>query len=280
MTSMAVERSSALDAGQSPIAAVFGVDGISTSIKLQSDELEELRRLTTECWLRVLHKHAPDYVDQFEAGGIQNYHRLAHLVDHANIWTTTTRTFPAEVADKVRSFSLFDFYDRTIPAYQVGTAMPPYGDFGRTRINWRLVRPGAGVDLGPIHADYWFDAVLDGWTDTPGPLIRLKTWIPIFLEEGVTGFAYVPGSHLRNFKFRKKRLSDGVCKPDFDEKDLPAPLQTVASPIGTAVLFNYNLVHRGANSDAATQTRVSMEFTLDIPRDEMEKRYGPLDRFY
>src|SRR5215831_16320328 len=173
MTPANSDRIVASKAEDNPIAEVFGAEGICTRVNLRPDEIAHLRELTTECWLAALRQHAPDHVAEFEAAGIQNYHQKAHLLDHANIWTTTTRTFPAHVADAIRSFSLFDFFDRTIPSYKIGTAMPPYGDFGRTRINWRLVRPGAGVDIGPIHADYWFDAVLDGWSNEPGPLIRL-----------------------------------------------------------------------------------------------------------
>jgi ectoine hydroxylase-related dioxygenase (phytanoyl-CoA dioxygenase family) len=150
--------------------------------------------------------------------------------------------------------------------------MPPYGDVGRPRINWRLVRPGDGIDIGPIHADYWFDAVLETWSDKPGELVRLKIWIAICLEAGVTGFAYVPGSHLKHYPFGKVRLADGAYKPDLHENKLDRPLETRDTPPGTAVLFNYNLVHRCANSSKATRNRVSMEFTLDIPRRELEQR--------
>jgi len=47
-----------------------------------------------------------------------------------------------------------------------------------------------------------------------------------------------------------------------------------------AVLFNYNLVHRGANSDKAKCTRVSMELTLDVPRSRLEECYGDLSAYY
>ncbi len=62
--------------------------------------------------------------------------------------------------------------------------------------------------------------------------------------------------------------------------DLPAPLQTIDTPCGTSVIFNYNLVHRGANSSKAKLTRVSMETTLLVPRRSLEERYGDLSAFY
>jgi hypothetical protein len=261
-----------------PLSKVFGEQGYCNEIRLREDELSTLRRITTESWIDVIRRVAPDSVGQFEQLGIDQYHRLAHLLDHGRVWTTQVRTYSAEMVDCIRTFGIFDFFDRECPNYRICSEMPPLGDWGGPRINWRLVRPGAGVDLGPIHADYWFDALLDDWRPDPD-IVRLKIWIPIYLEPGLTGFAYVPGSHRVQLPFRRKRLPDGSVKPEFDDATLPAPLQTIPTPCGTALLFNYNLVHRGANSDRATRTRVSMEFSLDLPRRPMEQRYGDLSTF-
>jgi Phytanoyl-CoA dioxygenase (PhyH) len=263
-----------------PLSKVFGDDGFSIDVKLHPDELAELRRLTTKSWLEVIGKVAPDKIDTFEKAGIEDYHRLSHLIDHARIWTTETRTFSSEVVDAIRSFGLFDLFDRECPGYRICSEMPPYGDLGRARVNWRLVRPGDDTDLGPIHADYWFEAVMDGWNPTPAETVKVKIWIPIHLEQGLTGFAYVPGSHRQQLPFSKKRLADGHYKPHLDEADLPVALRTLDTPCGTSVLFNYNLVHRGANSSKAARTRVSMETTLDVPRRRFEERYGDLSAFY
>jgi hypothetical protein len=262
------------------LAKVFGHDGYSIDLKLRPDELAELRRLTTKSWLDVIRKAAPDRFAEFEAAGIEKYHSLSNLIDHASIWTTHTRTFTEEVVNTIRMFSLFDLFDRECPGYRITSEMSPYGDLGRARVNWRLVRPGDGTDLGPIHADYWFDAVLDGWKPEPGDAVSIKIWVPIYLEQGLTGFACLPGSHRQHFKFSKKLLPDGVYKPHFDRSDLTTSLKTLATPCGSAVLFNYNLVHQGANSPNATSTRVSMEMTLAVPRQSLGDRYGDLNIFY
>jgi hypothetical protein len=263
-----------------PLSKVFGDDGFSIDVKLRPEELTELRRLSTQAWLDVIGKAAPEKKAEFEKVGIENYHKLSHLLDHANIWTTHTRTFDKPAVDIICSFGLFNFLKAEFPNYVISSAMPPYGDLGRPRINWRLVRPGDGTDIGPIHADYWFHAVLDDWTGEPGPTVKLKIWIPICLEEGMTGFSFVPGSHLRRYPFRRVHVGDGNFKPDLSEADLDRPLQTLSTPPGTAVMFNYNLVHRGANSGRATRTRVSMELTIDIPRSEIETRYGNITLFH
>ena len=265
---------------QSAIAKVYGRDGICTDVKLRSDELTELRRVVTDSWLGVIRKAAPDLVERFEELGIENYHQLSHLLDHANIWTTHERTLGIAQVDIIRSFHLFEMLASMFPGYRVSSAMPPYGDLGRPRINWRLVRPGDGTDVGPIHADYWFDAVLDGWRHEPGPLVKLRIWIPIYLETGVTGFAYVPGSHLRAYPFRRVRTGEGVFKPDFSASDLDRPLETLLTPPGSIVMFSYNLIHRGANSNRATQTRVSMEMSLNLPRNRVEQLCGDVSRYH
>ncbi|HEX4411533.1 MAG TPA: hypothetical protein VH206_22400 [Xanthobacteraceae bacterium] len=280
MSLIDVESKTAKVDSRRPLAKVFGEDGYSIDVKLSDDELAELRRLTTEAWLKVILKASPDEVDRFRELGIENYHRLAHLLDHANLWTTHARTFDKAQADVIGSFAMFDMLSHEFPESSIIGAMPPYGDLGRPRINWRLVRPGDGTDLGPIHADYWFDAVLDGWRDEPGPDVKLKIWVPIFLEEGSTGFAYAPGSHLRQYPFERVHIGNGLYKPNLAEAELDRPLQTLRTPPGTAVLFNYNLVHRGANTSRATQTRVSMELTMNIPRDRLAALYGNVGRYH
>jgi hypothetical protein len=280
MTLVDVGRKTAAKYPRGPLSKVFGDDGFSIDVKLRPDELAELRRLTTKRWLDIIGKVTPDKKAEFEEIGIEDYHRLSHLIDHARVWTTETRTYPAETVDTIRSFSLFDLFNNECRGYRVCSEMPPYGDLGRARINWRLVRPGDGIDLGPIHADYWFEAVVDGWDPKPAETVKVKIWIPIFLEPGLTGFSYLPGSHHQQLAFSKKRLPDGLFKPHFDEANLPIPLKTLDTPCGTTVLFNYNLVHRGANSDKAKRTRVSMEMTLDVPRRQLERVCGDLSNFY
>ena len=208
------------------LAKVYGDEGICYDVKLSSEELAPLSDVVTESWLNTIRQVAPDKVEQFRALGIDNYRQLSHLLDHARLWTAHTRTLSAQV-DVIHSFGLFESLQASFPGSNISSAMAPYGDLGRPRINWRLVRPGDGTDIGPIHADYRFDAVLEDWRGEPGPNVRLKIWIPIFLEEGTTGFAYVPGSHLRQYPFWRVHIGNGLFKPDLTETDLDRPLQTL-----------------------------------------------------
>ena len=90
------------------LAKVYGTAGICYDVKLSSDELAVLRGVVTESWLNAIRQVAPDKVEQFRKLGIDNYHHLSHLLDHARLWTTHTRTLTVEQVDMfIRSFGLF-----------------------------------------------------------------------------------------------------------------------------------------------------------------------------
>ena len=89
------------------LAKVYGTAGICYDVKLSSDELAVLRGVVTESWLNAIGQVAPDKVEQFRELGIDNYHHLSHLLDHARLWTTHTRTLTAEQVDVIRPFDLF-----------------------------------------------------------------------------------------------------------------------------------------------------------------------------
>lgn len=93
-------------------------------------------------------------------------------IAHDKLWSTHNRTFSADQVEIIRSTSLFRLFHDAFGECRFATGMPPYGDLGRERINWRLVRPGRDVDIGAIHADYWFDAVLPGWADGPSDWVK------------------------------------------------------------------------------------------------------------
>ena len=201
-------------------------------------------------------------------------------IAHDKLWSTHNRTFSADQVEIIRSTSLFRLFHDAFGECRFATGMPPYGDLGRERINWRLVRPGRDVDIGAIHADYWFDAVLPGWADGPSDWVRIKIWIPLYVEVGLTGFAALPQSQKMSLPFTSRMAPDGSTKPYIDPKILPAPLETLETPPGTPVIFSYRTVHRGANSGNARKTRVSMEATLEIPRVAIEEFLGGTVRFY
>lgn len=265
---------------RNPLVLTFGEQGFSTDLRLRADELNTLRQITSSSWLSVIRREHPMIAGQFERIGIERYHELCHLIDHAQLWTTRARTYSAQMVEIIRAFEFFEFFARHCPNYRIGSAMPPYGDLGRARINWRLVRPGADLDLGPIHADYWFDAVEANWSQELTDWVRVKIWIPIFLEPGLTGICYLPGSHRQTLPFDSATAVDGTIKPHFRKADLPQPMQVLPTPIGSVLLFSYNLVHQGANSALANQTRVSMETTLLIPRQELAPLMPGLSSFY
>ncbi len=249
---------------------IFGEDGYALGLRLTWSELATLRALTTETWLGVLGRATPERVGEFSERGMDRYHDLAHLVDHGSLWTTKARSYGAEAVEVISHFSIFDMFRQEFGECRVSTRMPPYGDLGRPRMYWRLVRPGTDADTGPMHADHWFDAVIGDPDSIPPDVVQVKVWIAIYCEPGITGMRGVPGSHRREWRFRTKH-KDGAIKPDFDENLIDMPVVVFDTHPGDAILFGYDFVHGGFNSAEARRTRVSMEFTLQIALENVRQ---------
>ena len=66
-------------------------------------------------------------------------------------------------------------------------------------IYWRIVRPHEPSDVGPLYADRWFWDL--GHGTIPTDKERVKVWIAIVAEPGLSGLRVVPGSHLRDWRY-------------------------------------------------------------------------------
>jgi len=127
-------------------------------------------------------------------------------------------------------------------------------------IYWRLVRPHEPSDVGPLHADRWFWDLGDG--TTPAGRERLKVWIAIVAEPGLSGLRGVPGSHLRDWRYHGE-TRDGKTKPQIDEDETELNPQLLPTGAGDAVVFHDRLLHGGAVGSGLL-TRVSIEFTMFV----------------
>ena len=128
----------------------------------------------------------------------------------------------------------------------------------KEEIYWRLVRPGAAQDVGPVHADRWFWDLGNGVT--PPGVERVKIWIAVVTQPGRNGLQVVPGSHMRDYRWHGEER-DGIRKPVFDEDQEQIGLELLEFVPGQAIVFNDSLLHAGAVNQGST-TRVSVEFTL------------------
>ncbi|MDP1574203.1 MAG: phytanoyl-CoA dioxygenase family protein [Coxiellaceae bacterium] len=230
--------------------------GYSLDLSLTQSELNNIRSLLNLHWLKNIKKYSPENLERFSENGIERYHELSHLIDHHEAWPKSNRIFPQSSVDYIRSTSLIKDLEKI------------YGDFsisdeeniGREEMYWRLVRPAQSSDMGALHADAWFWEL--GHGITPPNTKRVKVWIALFCEPGLSGLRVVPESHKKMWPYHGE-YRDGFMKPQIDIKEEDVSAQTVYTKPGDAIVFHDRLLHGGA-PNTSKKTRVSMEFTMLI----------------
>jgi len=215
-----------------------------------------VRGLIERQWLENIGRHAPEHVAEFERLGLPRYHEVAHLLDHASAWPKAVRILPAEAVEMIRRTSL-------VAALEAGFGPFAISDeegLGREEVYWRLVRPDQPGDTGPIHADRWFWDL--GHGTTPAGTERVKVWVAVVCEPGLSGLQVVPGSHRRSWRYHGERRG-GKMKPQIDEDVEALGASLVSTVPGDAVVFHDDLLHGGGMSRGRS-TRISFEFTMFV----------------
>lgn len=245
-----------------------GQEGYSLNLKLSASELEMIQKMIRMQWLYRLQLLVPEHVHRFDEVGIERYHELAHLIDHATVWPKTSRVLPREAISIFRKMDFFNKLESELGSCIIADEE----QYGWENIYWRLVRPGNN-DLGSLHADKWFWDI-----GTSGPISnfsheRLKIWIAIHTVSGKNGLRVVPGSHHKKDWQWHVEVCNNIKKPILDEPEKKLDLVLLPTEPGTAVVFHDELIHGGAPNTAET-TRVSLEFTLLIPV-HVKKKFDP-----
>jgi len=236
--------------------AVAGASGYTGELRLAPDELEVMRGFIEAQWLARLAEVAPEHVTAFRERGIERYHELSHLVDHATIWPKAVRILPVEAVDAFRRTSLAKALEDAFGPFEISDEE----EIGREELYWRLVRPDQAGDAGPMHADRWFWDL--GHGKTPAHRQRVKVWVSVANEPGLSGLALLPGSHLREWRYHGE-LKHGFVKPVIDEDVASLPFELVPTRSGDAVVFNDRLLH-GGRIGSGRFTRVSFELTMFV----------------
>lgn len=222
--------------------------------RLSPAELETARAWITAQYLDHLRSLDPALVAEAERLGIDNYHLLTHSFDHGTVWPKQTRILPTTyVAELCR----MDFY-RAIADEFTDVAISD------DELNWRLVRPNAEDDVGPVHADGWFWEL--GYGNIPAGWDRFKIWIPIHTEPGYNGLCVKPHSHRRRDWKRHVEVRHGMRKPVLDENVADLHMQLLPLGPGEMVMFHDALLHGGV-VNRGTRCRVSLELTIFYRND-------------
>lgn len=230
--------------------------GFVTGVKFEKQELEKVRTIVKTQWLNCIKQAVPQYVEAFAERGIDRYHELAHLIDHHQVWSSVkNRLLPASAVAELRTMSIFQKLEAELGSF---TIPDPYNWVTWEPIYFRLVRPEASSDVGPLHTDQWFWDLQN--QTIPSGKVPFKVWIAIECEPGLSGLRIVPGSHLKRFPYHGE-MRHGIIKPQIDFKEEELEIELFHSNPGEAIVFNHWLLHGGAVTEGSL-TRVSLEFTI------------------
>jgi hypothetical protein len=238
------------------LSEIYDGPGFSTLIRLKPVELELIRSFIRDQWTKVLVKTYPNHKNLFSSIQLPDYHTIGYLIDHKSLWNKEQRILPPEMIVKLKQLPFFaqlrTYFNRFIVSNEELIQ--------EEEVYWRIVRPNAPSDIGPLHADRWFWDL--GHGIMPLNHKRVKVWIPLYCEAGSSGLRVVPNSHKANIPYEAE-LRDGMLKPKILVGDSDLDLVTLNTPPGQVVVFHDNLIHGGAPSLA--YTRYSIEFTMLVP---------------
>jgi predicted O-methyltransferase YrrM len=261
---MQLHRTLTVDPANSPILQeIYGDDGFFIADILDAHGLHQLRTIVNDKFHSVIKLKYPDLYQEFEGLSIDQYHTRSNLIDHANTWRKAMRTFDRKLVDRFLELPWKARLAEIVGPFE----LLGLEEAGLPDIYMRLVRPNEPKDIGPMHADQWFTDLGNHQIDPK--LTLAKVWIPIYSDPVNDGLTGVPGSHLRRDELHyDSELRDGYVKPVLPERVLNSinPIRLMAKP-GQAVSFTYDFLH-GGSVNAGTDTRVSLELTLILTRDQ------------
>jgi hypothetical protein len=190
---------------------------------------------------------------------LSSYHEFVTDAQHLTMASKKNRIFKAEDALAILDFESIKKLISSFPGY--GPANVVFGQLQseeRPEVYFRLVRPHADSDVGPIHCDCWYHDLY--MQDFLGSL-SYKVWISIQSAESQNGLLVYPGSDQFDLNYKSLETSEGPRPvPDFDIKDAGAGYLVPTTP-GDAIIFSDKMLHQGA-INAAETTRISVEITL------------------
>lgn len=245
---------------------IFGEQGYSIDCQLSNKELNTFREIISQHWLSTIRSQHPDFFDEAQSLGIENYHLIAPKMNHQLLWPKSNRVLPQALVQSIKSMPFISLLREEFGDFTISDIYDTKQHYGQEEIYWRLVRPGISTDVGSLHKDSWFHGAFNGgYGMFPEDTTTVKIWIPIYCEPGKSGLRVAQGSHLKEFKYRIDTMPDGIPRPQLEEDltMLEAPLIPVEP--GNMILFNENVLHGGA-INLGNQTRVSAEITMVLPK--------------
>lgn len=209
------------------------------------NDLNIFREEVDKSYFEILNQNNLKKID------IENYHEIRIKDDfHKKMWTRENRNFNE---DLIKKSDLFQFLELNLGELSFSKMV----NDNQSDIFWRLVRPNK-LDVGSIHADKWFWDI-NKWKIPKGKEC-LKIWM--LLSKNINkGLGVIEKSHLKKDWIYSNVYKDGLYKPEFDKKANVYSTSDLITPFGSAVFFDYRLLHYGIYN-TSNFSRISLEFTI------------------
>ncbi len=225
---------------------------------LTADELAMVRETITSQYLDQLGAVDPELRTSAARVGIDNYHTQPIPFEHGSFWSKEKRVLGEST---LRVFAEMGFFRRI-------RALLPSANIYPDDLMWRIVRPGAPDDVGPVHADKWFWDVGNG--SLPDGTSRFKIWIAVFTEPGLNGLSVKSHSQMSDRWKHHFEFKHGTMKPVLDETPEELEMEILPLKPGEMVFFHDALLHGGV-LNRGTGCRVSVELTVSYTTEEGER---------
>lgn len=230
--------------------------------RLAAPELAAVRRMIAEQYLGRLGDASPPLRDEAAKIGIDRYHTLNLPFDHAAFWSKDKRVLDRSTHRTLCEMGFFRRIRQVLPSAQI------FPD----DLMWRIVRPNAATDVGPVHADKWFWDI--GHGSISAEMGRFKVWTAVFAEPGLNGLCIKERSHRSDAVNHRFELRDGKLKPVVDETPEELGMELLLLKPGEMIFFHDALLHGGV-VNRGQACRVSIEMTIVYPLEEGERALTP-----
>lgn len=231
---------------------------------LSDDDLSGLRSRINQQLCSVLKQHDPKTALLFSNidDPLKEYHNVmgTEYKNHGNNWIKSNRMLSKTDAEWFENTEGISRLRAKLGAVRISDEE----SIGRSNYYWRLTRPWAEEDVGPIHRDEWFWLLNNNFNEDLTGLKRVKVWIAIQTVPNKNGLLVQPYSHLREDVEWEGRVTESITKPVLFTDIDPGSMKLLDTQPGFGVIFHDKLLHGGAINQA-NECRCSIEFTLLVP---------------
>ena len=238
---------------------VFDSPGYLVADALSDSDHSIALNFINDQWSNVILENYPLASSVIKADNISifDYVKLLPLIDHNSLWSKSNRILPLDFVEWFQQTNFISYLRTIFPDFIVSDEE----NLGYPNFYWRLVRPNASTDVGPVHRDSWFWHLNSDIFPSYSSYSRVKCWVDILTSEGLNGLLVEPNSHKRTDIIWHGEYRHGIQKPLLDMK--PDQINTLMVPTkkGQCILFNDDLLH-GGSLNLDHRPRISFEFTL------------------